>query len=83
MAINPLYKFSDFNINNQSPVSANQVRLLDEGKLDKVDVTATDQFMGYQVNGRDVYQKYVTDNKANIRGAAVEAFDWIAIGLKP
>tara|TARA_B110000305_G_C19293601_1_gene565442 strand:+ start:688 stop:807 length:120 start_codon:yes stop_codon:yes gene_type:complete len=39
--------------------------------------------MGYQINGRDVYQKYVTDNKAYITGAAGEAFDWIAIGLKP
>ena len=43
-----------------SPVSANQVRLLDVGKLDKVDVTGTEQFMGYQINGRDVYQKYVS-----------------------
>ena len=43
-----------------SPVSAAQVRLLDIGKLDKVDVTATEQFMGYQINGRDVYQKYVS-----------------------
>jgi len=43
-----------------SPVSAAQVRLLDIGKLDKVDVTGTEQFMGYQINGRDVYQKYVS-----------------------